>query len=265
MPVYNKYCSVSCQNKHQSGDLSRHPNKKKIIEINRVCPKCNTNFSISVKEGSEHKVKKFCNRKCANSRVVNSSQKIQIRNSLLRFNKEHNPKYPEDRNCEYCNILFHVNDKKKKTRFCSRSCASKHTNSLPHVKQVLMESGRRVAEKQAETRRSKNEIYFAELCEKYFKKIYTNKPMFNGWDADVIIEDIKTAVMWNGKWHYEKITEAHSVKQVQNRDKIKIKEIKNSGYTPYVIKDMGGCDKEFVENEFNKFIAGRVLVPSKGS
>lgn len=38
--------------------------------------------------------------------------------------------------------------------------------------------------------------------------------MFNGWDADIIIEDLKIAILWNGKWHYEKITEKHSVSQV---------------------------------------------------
>ena len=103
-------------------------------------------------------------------------------------------------------------------------------------------------------RRSKNEIYFAELCIKHFKKVLINKQMFNGWDADVIIEDIKTAVLWNGKWHYEKIMEKHSLKQVQNRDKIKIKEITNANYMPYIIKDMGRYNKEFVEKEFEKFI-----------
>lgn len=49
--------------------------------------------------------------------------------------------------------------------------------------------------------------------------------MFNGWDADIIIPNIKVAVLWNGKWHYEQIKKGHSVKQVQNRDKIKLKEI----------------------------------------
>ena len=80
--------------------------------------------------------------------------------------------------------------------------------------------------------------------------------MFNGWDADVIIEDIKTAILWNGKWHYVQLTEKHSVKQVQNRDSIKIEEIIKSGYTPYIIKDMGKYNPAFVEEEFNKFIAG---------
>ena len=41
---------------------------------------------------------------------------------------------------------------------------------------------------------------------------------------------------------------------MQNRDKIKIKEIEKHGYVPYVIKDMGKHNKEFVEKQFNQFI-----------
>lgn len=58
-------------------------------------------------------------------------------------------------------------------------------------------------------------------------------------------------MLWNGKWHYEKITKNHSVKQVQNRDKIKIEEIKKAGYIPYIIKDNGKYNTNKVENEFN--------------
>ena len=108
----------------------------------------------------------------------------------------------------------------------------------------------------SQNRRSKNEIAFCELCEDYFgkDKVLHNKPMFNGWDADIIIHDIKYAILWNGRWHYEKLASKHSVKQVQNRDKIKINEIINFGYIPYVIKDMGSHNEEFVKNEFDKFI-----------
>lgn len=103
-------------------------------------------------------------------------------------------------------------------------------------------------------RRSKNEIYFAKLCKEYFKNVKTNEKIFNGWDADVIIEDIKTAVLWNGRWHYEKIMEGHSLEQVQNRDRIKLNEIKKAGYTPYIIKDMGKHDPDFVKEKFEEFL-----------
>jgi hypothetical protein len=43
------------------------------------------------------------------------------------------------------------------------------------------------------------------------------------------------------------------IEKTQARDKIKLNEIVKFGYTPYIIKDMGHEDKEFVESEFNKF------------
>lgn len=106
----------------------------------------------------------------------------------------------------------------------------------------------------SQSRRSKNEIHFANLCKTKFGEIKTNKPMFNGWDADIILPQQKIAILWNGVWHRKKITKQHSVKQVQNRDKIKLKEIQKCGYTPYVIEDNGGKNKSFVETEFNKLL-----------
>ena len=64
-----------------------------------------------------------------------------------------------------------------------------------------------------------------DLVKEKFPLTLSNVPMFNGWDADVIIPELKIAVLWNGNWHHKKITKKHSVLQVQNRDRIKIKEI----------------------------------------
>ena len=125
---------------------------------------------------------------------------------------------------------------------------------LTKRKKKLSAAGKHSAEIQSKIRRSKNEIYFFELCKKRFNDVKHNEAKFNGWDADVIIEDVKYAVLWNGRWHYEKLKDKHSVEQVQNRDKIKIQEIKNCGYVPYVIKDMGKFNQKFVEEEFEKFI-----------
>lgn len=48
--------------------------------------------------------------------------------------------------------------------------------------------------------------------------------------------------------------EGTSLKQIQNRDKIKVSEIKLAGYTPYIIKDLGKYNKKFVEEQFNLFL-----------
>ena len=56
-----------------------------------------------------------------------------------------------------------------------------------------------------------------------------------------------------GNWHHKKITKKHSITQVQNRDEIKVSEIKNFGYTPYVINDFGKYDIDFVKGQFKIF------------
>lgn len=150
--------------------------------------------------------------------------------------------------CENCGVEFSLIGIKKERKFCNKDCYNKSDN--------LKNSGRKFglysSQMQKETRRSKNEIYFFELCKAKYGEILSNEAIFNGWDADIIITKYKIAVLWNGKWHYEKITKKHSVKQVENRDKIKIKEIESCGYKPYIIKDMGRENRDFVENEFKK-------------
>ena len=119
---------------------------------------------------------------------------------------------------------------------------------------ALHNGGCKGIQHQGDLRRSKNEIEFCKLCEEYFDNVKHNESIFNGWDADIIIEDIKFAVLWNGPWHYKQITKSHSVKQTQNRDKIKVKEIKECGWTPYIIKDMGKANKDFVKEKFDEFL-----------
>jgi hypothetical protein len=125
-------------------------------------------------------------------------------------------------------------------------------------------AGLKSAETQATTRRSKNEIHFAELCQAAFQSVECNAAIFTSlkgnWDADVIIHDYKVAVLWNGAWHHKKITKKHSVAQVQTRDKIKQEVIVANGYIPYVINDLGISSdekdrRELVETEFVKFMA----------
>ena len=119
---------------------------------------------------------------------------------------------------------------------------------------ALHNGGCKGIQHQGDLRRSKNEIEFCKLCEEYFDNVKHNESIFNGWDADIIIEDIKFAVLWNGPWHYKQITKSHSIKQTQNRDKIKVKEIEECGWTPYIIKDMGKANKDFVKEKFNEFL-----------
>jgi uncharacterized CHY-type Zn-finger protein len=153
--------------------------------------------------------------------------------------------------CGICNKEFQP--VRSNAKLCSSECAKTLMRTDEYKKRAFFngQKGGKVSAT-SQSRRSKNEIYFSELCAKEFD-ITTNEPYFEGWDADVIIHSEKTAILWNGIWHYKQIMKSQSLKQVQARDKVKTAIIEKFGYTPYVIKDMGKYDKAFVEQEFEIF------------
>lgn len=252
-----KFCSTSCSNRNRKmsesdklihsermkAAMSRYYDEKlgEITDVDRQCIKCGKIFTVKTGRKILYE-KTHCSMRCSNSRIRTEEIKNKIASSLTK-EKEQLP-------CKGCGQIF---IKMKKHRmFCSKSCSAKYNSNLPEAKErnrIRMLKTLSVVNK-----RSKNEIHFATLCEQHFNTVKLNCAMFNGWDADIVIEDLKVAVMWNGKWHYEKLTKKHSVLQVQNRDKIKLHEIIKSGYTSYVIKDMGKEDKKFVEEQFKIFI-----------
>lgn len=255
-----KYCKVVIQYEKKQqlaahiGNCKDNPKRKLSItskvlerlEYKANCIKCNTEYTVLETENDfkKGKYKKCCTRKCANTKVVSEETKDKISNSLrialtkackVHFNL-----------CPSCNNYFAT--RKKYKQYCNRDCVQKSG--------LLNIAGRKAGLKsvQSQVKSSKNEIIFAELCKFKFQNVETNKAIFNGWDADVIIHDLKIAVLWNGKWHYEKCNSKHSVKQVQNRDQIKIKEILSCGYIPYVIKDLGKFNLNKVQTEFILFL-----------
>lgn len=207
-----------------------------------TCEKCGK--VMTEKYGSG----RFCSRTCANSRKQSEETKQKISSlNKSRSTAMHKAKYLlNPKFCQHCGEAIPYERRRNKS--CSTKCQH----------QLLVDSGRkaglRSAQVNSEIKRSKNEIYFYELCKEKFSNVKHNEPIFNGWDADIIIEDFRCAILWNGPWHYRKITEKHSVEQVQNRDKIKLIEIKKAGYFPYIIKDDGKYDFKFVEDQFNVFL-----------
>jgi hypothetical protein len=158
--------------------------------------------------------------------------------------------------CVVCNKEFQPNYSKRTC--CSHAC-SKNIWKTPEYREKGKKNGKEGGKISAtrQSRRSKNEIYFSELCSAYFT-ITTNEPFFDGWDADVIIHSEKIAVLWNGIWHYKQISKSQSLLQVQTRDKIKFDAIEKAGYIPYIIKDMGKYNRNFVEQEFEIFMMMRM-------
>jgi len=160
--------------------------------------------------------------------------------------------------CAMCKKEFQP--KFSKTKLCSTVCQRSFEQTAEY-KQRAVKNGEKGGKVSAtrQSRRSKNEVYFSELCAGEFT-ITTNEPFFDGWDADVIIHSEKVAILWNGQWHYKQISKTQSLKQVQSRDIIKTAIIEKYGYTPYVIKDMGKFNKKFVEQEFGVFRLMRIEI-----
>lgn len=190
-----------------------------------------------LKENGKDYKRVYCTKKCSNNVRVHSEE------TKLKIGQKSKGRISSNKKVYTCRVCGKVTIKHRKT--CSDEC----------LKRILHST----AVKRSISKRSKNECLFAELCIQYFKNVETNKSIFNGWDADVIIHDIKIAILWNGIWHYKKITKLHSVEQIQNRDRLKIKEIENYGYQVYVIKDLGKYKKEFVEEKFKEFLHSLVL------
>lgn len=221
------YCNSVCYalhaNKDKRGKPSGTKNKTKLI----ACIACKTTHEVSIHRA----IKDFTCSGCSIKKLREKTERKNITNRE-RYSLT----------CVSCLQDFTHQNKTKKT--CCDECKTS----------LLRRAGMKSAHIQSNKKRSRNEILFAEMCLHKFKNIKTNQPMFNGWDADIILEDHKIAILWNGAWHYKKITKKHSLKQVQNRDSLKIKEIINMGYTPYTIKDMGKFNEDFVKNQFDIFI-----------
>ena len=202
---------------------------------------------------------RFCCQSCANSRKHSKETRQKISNTLNKnksnynyANKKYEKTGKDIKRCNYgmcpiCGKKFEFKRNKNNVLIRRKTCSDECLKKIQTIKG--MESVKK------QQRRSKNEIYFYELCQKYFNNVKNNECIFNGWDADVIIEDIKYAILWNGIWHYKQIYKRQSLKQVQTRDKIKIDNIIKCGYTPYIIKDMGKENKKFVEEQFEIFIS----------
>lgn len=224
-------------------------------EFKMICPLCGKEFVVrgSQNDFNKGRLKKYCSRSCANTRHHSEETKNKIKETII--NKGNSKTYK----CKVCGKEYKFIKGVSTKKVCSRECLfyiRKHRKDYlsPDAIKNMSMGGRKSVKLQGDNRRSGNEIYFYELCKNKFNNISHNEPIFNGWDADIIIYDYKIAVLWNGIWHYKKITKNHSLAQVQNRDNIKIREIINTGYFPYIIKDMNKQNKSFVENEFEKLL-----------
>lgn len=213
---------------------------------------------------------RFCCRACANSRKHSEETKQKIGLSVKKFyllkpkklsihiknNKFIKPKYK----CKINKVNIHImeyNKNPNKCKICDKPLDYKRRFNKTCGSEVCYVEWQREVHKQFTPKaRSKNEILFCNLCEDYFGKddVLHNVKLFDGWDADIIIDKYKIAILWNGIWHYKKIAPNQRFEQIQNRDKLKLKAILKYNYVPYIIQDLGQYDVEKVNIEFEKLI-----------
>ena len=246
-----KYCSRECCGLGQ----------QTIHKCN--CTNCGTEIdvidNVYRKSLSKHF---FCCSSCSatyNNKLRGHIEPI-VKQKIAKSVTEHYNKVQRHKHiCRVCGKEYNTCDEGATRVVCSKNCSKiLRENRKKFLSEdtisKLRQAGLKSVSVQSDKRRSMNEAYFCKLCEEHFNQVRHNEPIFNGWDADIIIDDIKYAILWNGKWHYENISSTQSLEQIQNRDKIKLNEICNCGYTPYVIKDMGKYNKNFVDDEFVKFL-----------
>lgn len=186
---------------------------------------------------------RFCCKSCANKRDYSEETKFKIGKSVKgqnRRKKNEEEYYKNPNTCKVCGNVLSYEKRNRKT--CCKDCYAVYD--------------REIQKRFSPVQRSKNEIDFCNMCIDFFgsDNVVNNEKMFNGWDADVILPQYKIAVLWNGPWHYEKITKNQKFEQIKNRDRIKLCEIQKCGYVPYIIKDMGQADYAKVVREFGMFL-----------
>lgn len=209
--------------------MSRKPKiSKSVYDLNpKVCPVCGTILSYNQKSYT------CCSKSCRGtwSNKLRTERgysttidtKTKISKSLIK-GQYTNHKYPKrPMFCKQCVTLF---SPISNSMFCSTTCQKSRFSDI----------GKENASNTV--KRSKLEIELYILCKTHFKNVDHNIPIFNGWDADIIVHDIKLAILWNGPWHYKQMPHSnHSLSQVQNRDRIKKQEIESYGYSVLVFED----------------------------
>ncbi len=208
-----KFCSKSCSAKF--GNALRRLNTPPKLPT-ESCLQCSSAI---------FKPNKFCNHSCAaifNSKLRPSGHPSRISLNSNRGKNQKPKLYSKISWCSVCNTII----KGSHRVTCSDKC----------LQNRFQFGGKKSASQQI--RRSKDEIVLYNLCKDYFKSVRHNQSLINGWDADIIIDDIKAAILWNGPWHYQSMPHKnHSLLQVQTRDKIKYDQLTSIGWKVLVFED----------------------------
>lgn len=240
-PNEKDFCSALCASKSRSLSL----------EIAK-CSFCQNDFSMRRSEIKKKKKKSksgkiFCCRVCASKSNTFRSQETKNKISKALLAKEaKKAKRLKINTCRVCHKEFPSFNLRK---ICSEDCRTifridigrkggSRTSTLPFHKRA----------------RGLNEKAFLEKLKLHFTDILTNKRMFDGWDADIIIPELKLAIHWNGIFHYKPVFGQELFDNVVKKDSLRYAAIEKEGYSNYIIEDLGSQDSRKVEEEYCKFL-----------
>lgn len=216
-----KFCNRSCAAKFNNKNRLESNNfYQKGLTKEANCFICSTKIIIGRNGSSKSAKCKSCKEYQKNIINTFKSEKIKLNKIKLQINRI--------KNCKICNTQFETYSKNKTC--CSDNCFNQSRKKAGSL------GGRISASKNI--KRSKDEIALYDFCKKYFISVRHNEIIKDGWDADIIIDDYKLAILWNGAWHYKQLTfKNHSLKQVQTRDKIKTDVLESNGWKVIIFRD----------------------------
>lgn len=215
-----------------AGEKRKSENKAVYDIAPKVCLQCNINIPYDKRQNN------FCSKTCS---CTYNNLRVSLESRQRRGKTTSNTMSDKRRKGllqKVCRISF-----------CA-SCGTLIRNSIRNtcspecltVRKIKMgtKAGLASVKKMQGSRRSNAEIQLFDLCSEEYSNITANDTSIaNGWDADILLHDYKIVIMWNGPWHYRDMPglQNHSLSQVQNRDRIKIKEFNSVGWKVLVFED----------------------------
>lgn len=139
-------------------------------------------------------------------------------------------------NCSFCEKKIIKNNAQLRKSssgrlFCDSSCSAQYFNRI-----------------RIKSRRSKIEIkLFKSLTQKYNNLVFlpNDKTMLDGLEVDIAIPELKLAIEWNGIVHFKPIYGEEKLKNIQEKDRNKLKIASNKNVNLIVIPDLVSNDAIF--------------------
>jgi predicted nucleic acid-binding Zn ribbon protein len=202
-----KTCSAECRLKlrQKMGQIKKKKAEEEYYKNPKKCSICeNVIVYDKRRDGGT-----TCSKECE-IQLYNKTELIraQSRKDYCKARYYKNP-----RRCTICdNIIAYEYPRRHKT--CSLKCQN------------------------AGCKRSSDEIALYKLCSNYFINVSHNTKIVEKWDADIVLNDKKIAIFWNGPWHYKDMGFVNSpLEKVQARDKLKTELFTNAGWKVIVFED----------------------------